>query len=70
MALTDEEYIMYRKGMTQLTARELISNINATCAPHIKESARGRMINGLTKIAEPLEVRAMTHEDMARFLNG
>ena len=70
MSMNGEDFDMYRRGMIAIMAEEQLIDINTACVPTLKQSARSRIINSLQRRANPLIAKEITHEEMARLLNG
>lgn len=59
-------------GMNRIEATENLMMIRAACTPTMKKQSREKLVNALDKIANPakLEFHAITHDELARILNG
>ncbi len=70
MEMPIDRFVTYRIGMNVLEARENLMNLRISCAPDMKKEDRTKLFNALHKEAYPQEPTAMTHEHLARLLNG
>lgn len=67
-----EDYWMCNEAMDRIEASERLMDMQAASAPYMQQKDVKSIVNKLKKISDPvpLEERAMTHEEMARILNG
>jgi hypothetical protein len=69
MNLSEDVFIMYRKGMDILKAQEALMGLKISCAPDMKQAARDKLFNKISRAAYQKEPVAMTPENLAAILN-
>jgi len=70
MRLDEGAFHMYLSGMDILSAQESLMLLKISCAPDMNRNARQKFVNELQKSGNPHPPKAITHEEMARILNG
>lgn len=67
-----EDYWMCAEAMERIEAAERLKAMQAASAPYFKNSDRDKLVHKLERVSDPdrHQAKALTHEDMARLLNG